>query len=60
MEILKQPQHPEYDSYIEWLGGEFDPMQFDKSAVNQLLAGPDFGCIEIYDWIKLMTEMFYK
>jgi hypothetical protein len=49
MEIIKQRQHPEYDSYIEWLGGEFDPVQFDTSTVNQLLAGPDFGCIEIYD-----------
>ena len=49
MEILKQPEHPEYVSYIEWLGGEFDPFHFDKDAVNQLLAEPDFGCIEIYD-----------
>jgi hypothetical protein len=37
LEILKQPKHEEYDSYIEWLGGEFDPEHFDKEAVNRIL-----------------------
>jgi hypothetical protein len=35
--ILKQPGHDEYNSYIEWLGGEFDPELFDKDEVNILL-----------------------
>lgn len=39
LEILKQPEHEEYESYIEWLGGEFDPAYFDKDAVNQVLQG---------------------
>jgi hypothetical protein len=39
LEILKQPEHEEYESYIEWLGDEFDPEYFDKDAVNQLLRG---------------------
>jgi len=25
LKILKQPNHEEHDSYIEWLGGVFDP-----------------------------------
>jgi hypothetical protein len=39
VEILKQPEHEEYESYIEWLDGEFDPEYFDKDAVNQALRG---------------------
>ncbi len=35
LEILKQPEHEEYESYIEWLEDEFDPEYFDKDAVNQ-------------------------
>jgi hypothetical protein len=36
LEILKQPDHEEYESYIEWLGGEFDPKSFNKEVVNTL------------------------
>jgi hypothetical protein len=39
LEILKQPDHEEYESYIEWLGDEFDPEYFDIDAVNQILRG---------------------
>jgi len=48
-EILKNPKHEEYDSYIQWLGGEFDPELFDKEAVNELLLTSDYGCIELTD-----------
>ena len=37
LEILKNPKHEEYDSYMEWLGGEFDPEYFDKDEVNKML-----------------------
>jgi len=47
LEILKQPDNEEYDSYIEWLGGEFDPEYFDKDDVNDLLGEQDYGCIEL-------------
>ncbi len=39
LEILKQPEHEEYESYIEWLGDEFDPAYFNKDAVNQVFRG---------------------
>ncbi len=39
LEILKQPGHEEYDSYIEWLGDEIDPEYFDVDEVNRLLQG---------------------
>jgi hypothetical protein len=46
LEILKQPDHEEYKSFIEWLGDEFDPEYFDKDEINELLREKDYGCIE--------------
>lgn len=31
--------HPERETYLEWLGGEFDPEEFDLELVNRMLAG---------------------
>ncbi len=45
LNVLKNPQHEEYDSYLEWLGGEFDPDHFNKEEVNELLQEEDFGCL---------------
>ena len=47
LEILKQPEHDEYQSYIEWLGGEFDSEYFNKDEVNGLLRKKDYGCMEL-------------
>ncbi|MFI5092033.1 MAG: plasmid pRiA4b ORF-3 family protein [Candidatus Acidiferrales bacterium] len=37
LEAVKNPDHPEYDEYIEWIGGNFDPEAFDVDEVNQRL-----------------------
>jgi lysine/ornithine N-monooxygenase len=37
LEILKDPGHEEYEDYLDWIGGEFDPNYFDKDKVNKLL-----------------------
>ena len=34
LEILKDPKHEEYEYYNEWLGGDFDPEEFDVDEVN--------------------------
>ncbi|MFZ4547980.1 MAG: plasmid pRiA4b ORF-3 family protein [Bacteroidales bacterium] len=47
LEILKQPKHEEYESYIEWLGEEYDPEEFDIVFVNELLQEEDYGCLEL-------------
>jgi len=47
LEILKQPDHEEYDSYLEWLGEDFDPEYFDKNEINEFLKEEDFGCLEL-------------
>lgn len=47
LEILKQPDHEEYESYIEWLGDDFNPEYFDKDEVNELLREKDYGSFEL-------------
>lgn len=37
LEVLQDPEHENYESYIEWIGEEFDPEYFDKNEVNILL-----------------------
>lgn len=37
LKVLKKPHHEEYESYIQWLGGKFDPEYFDKNKINKLL-----------------------
>ncbi len=49
LEILKNPDHEEYDSFIEWLGEEFDPEYFDREAINKMLLTEDYGCVELFD-----------
>lgn len=38
LEIMDDPDHPEYEERLEWLGDNFDPEAFDLAAVNQRLA----------------------
>ena len=35
LEVFKDPEHEEYESYIEWLGEEFDPEFFDNNEINK-------------------------
>ena len=49
LDVLKQPDHEEYDSYITWLGGTFDPQAFDALEVNEMLQSDNFGVEEYED-----------
>lgn len=33
-EVLNDPNHEEHESYMEWVGGEYDSESFDVEAVN--------------------------
>lgn len=33
LDILKDPSHPEYEDYSDWLGDDFDPSDFDPEEV---------------------------
>ncbi len=35
LDALQDEGHEEHGSYLEWLGGEFDPEAFDLVAINQ-------------------------
>ncbi len=36
-EIIRDPTHEEYERMMEWLGGSFDPEEFNIDRVNQSL-----------------------
>jgi hypothetical protein len=38
IEAIRDPQHPEHDDTLEWIGGDFDPEQLDLDAINQELS----------------------
>jgi len=38
LDILKDPEHPEYEDMVEWLGGELDSEAFDIDETNEMLA----------------------
>jgi hypothetical protein len=37
LEAIADPEHEEHDSYLEWVGGAFDPASFDIDAINEQL-----------------------
>lgn len=37
LERVQDPRHEEHDETLEWVGGEFDPEEFDLEEVNQEL-----------------------
>ncbi len=37
MEVIRAPANGEYEEITEWLGGEFDPEQFDVAHINEAL-----------------------
>lgn len=47
--ILNNPGHEEYEDTLEWLGDDFDPQDFNKEEVNQLLQSEDFGVVTFFD-----------
>jgi hypothetical protein len=38
LEAISNPNHPEHEDMLEWLGGEFDPEEFDLEEINDDLA----------------------
>ena len=35
LDAIGDPEHPEHEEMLDWLGGEFDPEQFDLAEVNR-------------------------
>jgi len=38
LQALKNPDHPEHDECLEWIGATFDPEAFDITNINQRLS----------------------
>ena len=38
LEALHDPDHPEHESFLEWIGGSFDAEQFDLKITNAFIA----------------------
>ena len=39
LEAIRNPDHPEHEDYLEWVGGEFDPEELDLDETNEILRG---------------------
>lgn len=37
LEVIQDPEHPEHEMYLTWIGGSFDPEKFDLETVNVAL-----------------------
>ncbi len=37
LDAIAEPHHEEHESYLEWVGGTFDPAEFDLAATNATL-----------------------
>ena len=35
LQAIADPKHPEHEDMLEWLGGEFDPEEFDLEEINE-------------------------
>jgi len=38
LETISDPEHPDHEEMLEWLGGEWDPDEFDLEEINEDLA----------------------
>jgi hypothetical protein len=38
LEALTDPEHPEHDRYLQWIGGSFDPEAFNPKDANRRMA----------------------
>ena len=43
LEILKNPNHEEYETWKTWVGEEYDSERFDINMVNRLLQRRNYG-----------------
>jgi hypothetical protein len=49
MEIINDPANDRYEEMTEWLGGGYDPEEFNIDFVNESLREKDYGCLTLYD-----------
>ncbi len=48
LDVITDPENPEYEGILDWLGDSWDPEFFDESEVSEKLKKKNFGCIDLY------------
>lgn len=43
LEIMENPQHPDYDDTMEWIGEDFLPDYFNLDLINAALKRNNYG-----------------
>lgn len=43
LEVLKDPNHEDYEDFMDWLGEDFDPEFVDIEEINKLLKEDDYS-----------------
>jgi hypothetical protein len=43
LKVMRNPAHADYDNFVAWLGGDFDPEYFSVDEINALLKRKDYG-----------------
>lgn len=46
LEIMENPQHPDYDDTMEWIGDDFLPVYFNVDQINAALKRNNYGCFD--------------
>jgi hypothetical protein len=39
LKVINNPEHPDHEEQLEWIGGSFDPEYFSLEEINEQLAG---------------------
>lgn len=68
LEAIRDPDHPEHEGYLEWIGDEFDPEAFDLEEANRALRrlaamGPpitDERILDILDTLGIYTGTYER
>ena len=42
LKAIRDPKHPEHESMLEWIGGDFDPDEFDLEELSDLAGGAKY------------------
>lgn len=54
---LASKRHPRYKMYVEYLGSdEWDPLEFNRDMVNELLQEDNFGVFDVMDLFSMSME----
>ena len=48
LDTISDPENPEYEDVLDWLGDGWDPKFFDETEISEKLKKKNFGCVDLY------------